>query len=533
MKKRRKSTDDDRLSELAELEGLEEFDELDDCEELDELDGLTKHVKLNNGHAGNKKRNGHNGSKKHDGHSGNKKHDGYDNEYNGYDEYNDGEYDDEYNEYDDEYGEYDGEYDDSEYGNEYGDDEYDDDEYDDAYDDEIYDEVIVENKKRRKKRVPARVRRRMSLLVFVLIICAAIYFGGGFALNKAALNFRPIDFAKNVFYTIQGGGTGSARLTSSDKEDYFYYRGYIIRSKSNEVTFLSMNLKELSTQSIPAASPLVSINGNYMVIGDIGGLKFTLFNDKNQLLQTDMQKKIDNIDVSGNGYVTCVTDSDKGKNEVTVYDTGGRTVFFKVFENNYVIGAKYDPAIKEIVVNELDATGAISAALFELYNTDGNVTASYAFDGDIFPFWGITDKDYIYAYSDKNFVIFDSSGKEVWKSQPMDVLIGYTLAEGKYPVVADTETSSKSGKPVTAIRILNDNGSQRGYFECDDSVGGISAFDNLICAYAGNKVIFISDKGRLMGTATSDTNIFDVISVVNGDALLKINGGIMINRVNT
>ncbi len=378
------------------------------------------------------------------------------------------------------------------------------------------------------------IRKLISTTVLIAIILVAVWFGGGFALNKITLNFNPLAFVQSIGDRIRGEAVDAdVRVISSDKDVYFKYRDYIVKCSSNDITFYDRNLRLLQDKSNFISSPRPAANSKYLCVGDIGGKSFLLYDDQNEILQKDIERKISNINVSDNGYVTCVTDSLRGKNDVTTYDTSGKVIFSHAFENTYVIGAIYNSATGKLLTNELDVAGGVSATKFNVFSSEGVQESSYIFEGDIFPFWGVMNNNCVYAYSERNFLILDSNNKEQWTTIFKQGLKGCAILNWKSPVIVDTEKSKDGSSDVSAVKILNDRGSQTGYFELAESVKNVTVCDSYACVNTGKKIYFVNEWGWLMGTATSESEIEGVLSIANSDVLLKVPGGVIKSKAST
>jgi hypothetical protein len=377
-------------------------------------------------------------------------------------------------------------------------------------------------------------RKIISTILILAIILVAVWFLGGFALNKVTLNFNPIAFVQSIGDRIRGEAVDSeVRLTGSDKDEYIKYKDYIIKCSSNDVTFYDRNLRLIQEKSNFISSPRPATADKYMCVGDIGGKSFILFDDQNVILQKDMDRKISDISVSDNGYVTCVTDSVRGKNDVTVYDTSGKVIFSQAFTDTYVIGAMYNSSTGKILTNELDVAGGVSATQFNVFTSDGVKESSYIFEGDIFPFWGIMDNNFVYAYSERNYLILGNDNKERWTTNFTHGILGCAILNWKSPIIADTEKSKTSDATVSVVKILNDKGDQTSSYELAESIKNISVCDGFVCVNTGKNVYFINDWGWLMGTASSDSEIESVLSAVNGDVVLKVPGGVIKTKAST
>lgn len=386
-----------------------------------------------------------------------------------------------------------------------------------------------ENNKRRSKK-----RKKFFAFLFVLVICGTIFLVCGMYANKRVLNFDIKTFTQSVINNITKTNTNnsSQRFVPDEVSSFYEYNDYIVQCKSNEVIYYDIYFKKIWNKNVTLREPVARVNGDYLAIGDIHGKEIFLLQGTNIKCQIDVGKEIINFDIARNGYISVITDTKQGKSEVTVFTEKGEKVYSHVFNDNFVISAKYNSNNKQLYVNKLDTSGSEVGTVFEAYNfTDEKPIFSLSKSGHVYPFWGILNDDSIYGYSEQSFVSFDKNGKEKWNNEFVNGVYGCAVVSDRYPVIADADVSTVDNKMKVMVKILNDSGKQKNKYEYGGNIKNICSVDGLICLNTGYEVLFLSSSGELKGKATSDTEILDVLCVKNNTVVFKIKNGIMISEI--
>ncbi|MCR4923479.1 MAG: DUF5711 family protein [Lachnospiraceae bacterium] len=192
--------------------------------------------------------------------------------------------------------------------------------------------------------------RAIAIGVFILLVIIGIYFS----------------YKKRVFtdYTV----LKTIRYTEVPTADYKKFNNNIVRYSTDGAFGFNMSNEMLWNQTYEMQNPIISIQGDYVAIGDYNGTKIYVMNSKGKQGEIDTTLPIHNFCVSGTGSVAVVLE----ENDVTwvrLFDSKGEII---ASDRTTMAQSGYPVAIA------LSPNGSLLSVSYLLLE-QGNVTSSVAF----------------------------------------------------------------------------------------------------------------------------------------------------------
>ena len=102
---------------------------------------------------------------------------------------------------------------------------------------------------------------------------------------------------------------------------------------------------------------VVDCSRDYAVVGENGGSKLMLFNEKEKLWEFDTSGEILAVSVNKNGYVACVYSKSGYKSLIKVIKPNGEEMFTNYLASTYAIDAEISNDNKYLAIAEVNAEG--------------------------------------------------------------------------------------------------------------------------------------------------------------------------------
>ena len=389
---------------------------------------------------------------------------------------------------------------------------------------------------KKAKGINRRLRKLVSALVVLFVLCIILVCG--FIANKSTLKLDVPAFLSSLADHAKGLNAESGSVIQADSDEwvkYCPYKNYIIQCKSGEVSYYDINLNSIHTNSINMRNPVAKSSEKYLAVGEIEGKEINLFLDKNKAANISYdtsERKIVNFDVAENGYVTVVTDSIKGNNDVFLYDETGEEMSNIHYDSEFVLEAKYNIKDKQIYINRLDTSKGEANTVIDVFlpgkkEEQAEHKRSIGNLPGVFPFWSFTESGGVYCYSEEAFLGFDKKGEGKWSFSFSSGVYGCCIIGQKTPVVVQSEYDETAGKYYVAVNIYNPSGELKKTYKHDGDIKSVFSIEDLVCLNTGYEVLFIGADGELRGRADCEREIKKVLTVRNNTVLFEVSNGIV------
>ena len=348
-----------------------------------------------------------------------------------------------------------------------------------------------------------RLARRFRLAQTLTIIITVIFI---VFMTTAYSDDITADNIKYLFRDInirsQGDGAKFMNITynADPTQDFSMFRGELVYVTGSGLTLYGASGGEGLKDSMTLESPVVKAGEKYMLVFDISGTRFSVYNSFSRLYSEELDYNITSAAMSDSGAFAIVTSS-REYNSVVLYYDNDFDLSARYSKSRYVTGVAvsddgtriaiaamdakdgdfltdltfYQPGLdSEISRVELTGTFPVSVdymeggfALLTLsgiywYDIDGNAVSSYEFSKVPFKY-SVSDIYYIVIIpknivgSVNQIVIFSSDGKQLYEGMieeritdiaVSDYGFAYVLTQGQ-AIMIDIENNTETSVPIS------------------------------------------------------------------------------------
>lgn len=174
----------------------------------------------------------------------------------------------------------------------------------------------------------------------------------------------------------------------SDTNPYIYaYDKYITVFGKNKLIEYTSDGKISAELNMNISVPLLSSNGEYMVVAEKNGSRLYLVSGENILWNTEVEGDISNVNVNKNGYVSIVIKNTTYKSVVAFYDLSGTELFRTYLSTSYVVCTDISPNNKYLAIGEVDYSGTVIKSSVKIVSVDNaqkdpNNSFIYTYESD-------------------------------------------------------------------------------------------------------------------------------------------------------
>ena len=225
----------------------------------------------------------------------------------------------------------------------------------------------------------------------------------------------------------------SSTLISLDNPDnavFAVYKQGILCASSNHMSYTDKQGNLIWETDTAIVEPILSAEGNYILIAEKGRRKLCLYSDKNLVYDTDDPDNIVAAKVSTRGDVVAVTDKSSYRGGISVYNKDGQQVYSWASGHDTVISADISASSRRVAVALLN-TDSNAKSIIQFF--DLNVESSYS-QAEIIntvvyglQFTGNT----LTAFGDNRLCVFSDSGDLVANNELSDVQITHSAIDDK------------------------------------------------------------------------------------------------------
>ncbi len=198
------------------------------------------------------------------------------------------------------------------------------------------------------------------------------------------------------------------------------------------------------------ADPLLCTAGDYMLVAELGGNRYTLHNKKEAVRDGAATGTVVSAAVSENGQVALATESSQSyMSEVLVFDRKGNEAFHWYSADLMVVDVAFSPRQKEIAVLGLSAVGGDMCSTLHVFSLSGKEegpTHTYRATGAMMTALNYFDNGRVAAVGDTAVWVYDPDKNETAVTDFEDaVLLGYAFSDEGVGAVTRDYGESRGG----------------------------------------------------------------------------------------
>lgn len=264
---------------------------------------------------------------------------------------------------------------------------------------------------------------------------------------------------------------------------------------------------------------VVNSEKGYCVVGENGGSKLLLFNEKEKLWEFDINGEILEVSVNKNGYVACIYAKSGYKSLVKVITPSGEEMFTNYLASTFALDADISNDNKYLAIAEINTDGINMESdikIVDMNKTEDGEFRTVNLDGNSL----ILDVE----YSDKNdlFVLEDNKVERINSNYERNTILEYKVNEVSHLTIENTNSAVAVERNDTSIFSseyvlkIYDGSNEPKQFVLPGSAKSIHIQGRTICVDIGNEVLFLNTNGKLLKRCRVEGQVRDMKIYDNG-----------------
>lgn len=226
--------------------------------------------------------------------------------------------------------------------------------------------IETEEKKINKKKI-------IILTLIILIAIAIISIIAVYVANKEIREWIDVNiFRKQV---VQDK-VATIELKDIQNSNIYAFNKYIGILNKNKFSIYGNSGNEEKSLDIQITNPVFSSENRFLAIGEIGGQKAYLIEDKDISWETSIEGNISQIHVNRNGYVAVVLSDASNKTVIQMYNTEGKPLFKTYAPYNRSTDVTISNDNKYLAIAEIDTSGTIIQSNIKIISIEKASTES-------------------------------------------------------------------------------------------------------------------------------------------------------------
>lgn len=260
--------------------------------------------------------------------------------------------------------------------------------------------------------------------------------------------------------------------------------------------------------------------GDYSVVGEAGGSKFILLNEKGKVWEFDTQGEILALSVNKNGYVACIYSKNGYKSLIKVIKPNGEEMFTNYLASTYAVDVEISNDNKYLALAEVNAEGInmeSSVKIIDMNKAEAEAITTVKLDSNTL----VLDIE----YNDKNelLVLEDNRIEKVSSAYEKTTIRQYRTSEVSHISIENKSNFIMVEKEETGIfstnyvlKIYDLENTEPKSFELDSTPKQIYAQGKVIAVDLGNEILFLNTNGRFLKHCRLDGQVKEIKLYGNG-----------------
>ena len=368
--------------------------------------------------------------------------------------------------------------------------------------------IETEEKKINKKKII--IVTLIILIAIATISVIAVYVG-----NKEIREWIDINiFRKEV---IQDKVT-TIELKDIQNSNIYAFNRYIGILNKNKFSIYGNTGNEEKTLDIQITNPVFSSENRFLAIGESGGQKVYLIENKEISWETEIEGNISQINVNKNGYVAVAITGTSYKTVVEMYSPEGKELFKTYLSSSRAVDITISNDNKYLAIAEIDTSGTIikssvKVISIEKASTDPTNSVENTFEGEndkLITNIQYQDKDRLLCmYTDEITII--ENGEETILIDNNNKKVIFQSVELTNNAVSIEEKSSGLFTANSEVSIVSTDSKETKTYTAESVAKEIVTYGNKIALNLGTEVEFISTEGWLVKRYIANQEITNIV----------------------
>lgn len=367
--------------------------------------------------------------------------------------------------------------------------------------------IETEEKKINKKKI---IIVTLIILIAIAIISAIVVYVS----NKEIREWIDVNiFRKEV---VQDK-VATIELNDIQNSNIYAFNKYIGILNKNKFSIYGNTGNEEKTLEIQITNPVFSSENRFLAIGESGGQKVYLIEDKEISWEATIEGNISQIHVNRNGYVAVVLSDASNKTVIQMYNTEGKPLFKTYAPYNRSTDVAISNDNKYLAVAEIDTSGTIIQSNIKIISiekasteSENSVENTYKCEsGKLLTDLKYQDKDILICMYTDSITKYEN-GQETTLIDNKDKKVIFQSIELNGNASSIEEKSSGLFTADSLINIVNIENSNIKEYTVNSIAKEIYTNGNIIALNLGTEVEFINTGGWLVKRYVANQEITNV-----------------------
>ncbi|NLB77699.1 MAG: hypothetical protein GX796_02315 [Clostridiaceae bacterium] len=384
---------------------------------------------------------------------------------------------------------------------------------------------------------------KLALFLLIVIIVSGVVLYSFLDINPFDMLSDGVTGLYNRIFTVSTGEIDALKetvktvLTFDENENVHCttVSDNLVVASISSVKIIDPDGMEKAYIPVSLKKPYVQSYSNDTLVADLSGHYFALIINNRIAWEKNIDEIIVNARISDT-WILLITESEQSgyKRTIRAYSRDGQEISFRNVSNYYPFAVMNFPEFNKALfaVSSIEVSGLETNGLFEFLDSSMSQKASIKGKSEVFGGCFLLAEDRLFVFGEKSIMSIDSGFNTVWeKSFEGFSITAANVIQGKYPVVAllDSEIYSRERQHLTKLKIYDNNGTEKAYFDIDSKVTGIVAKKKTAAIIAESEVLFINGDGQIMDRYTAKSNVTgvyiakdDMAYVVSSDTVIRV-----------
>ncbi len=214
---------------------------------------------------------------------------------------------------------------------------------------DYWEEPEVVHKKINSKKIIISVV--VSILVIAIIVITALYITN--------VDFRSWIDVQIFRKEVSQDSVATIELEENQTTNVYAFNKYIgILNKNKFYIYGSTGSQETSLD-IQVNNPVFDSENRFLIVGESGGQKIYLIEDKEIAWESEIEGNITQVYVNKNGYVAVIMSDTSYKSVIQVFNPEGEALFKKFLSSTIAVDVSISNDNKYLAIAEVDTSGTI------------------------------------------------------------------------------------------------------------------------------------------------------------------------------
>ena len=265
-------------------------------------------------------------------------------------------------------------------------------------------------------------------------------------------------------------------------------------------------------------NPIFNSSNRFLAIGENGGQKLYVVEDKKIAWETEVEGNISQIHINKNGYVAIVITGTSHKSVISVYDTKGKNLFNKYLASTRLADVSISNDNRYLALAEIDTSGTIIQSNIKIISiekaqSDPNNSQIKTYSGkanSLITNIKYQEKDKLVCMYDDSIHVISNDQDEII-SDKTNKKISISSIELSNNVVDVEEKSSGLFTADSIVSIINTDNKNVNTYTAQNVTKVIYTYENIIALNLGAEVEFINTDGWLVKRYVANQEITNMV----------------------